>query len=329
MAARDPHIPANTPPASLACGIFANADHAARAVKDLEKANFPKAQIAVTMREGAGGRAMAKRSGAKENEESEASFHARMRQFPPELGRYFIHAVENGKTLVTVEAGTHRAQAERILRHNQADMGPAAVAPSPVAAIPMPPPVKAPVPPLAAAPPQHQEQLVGEELRVEKTRAPAGEVKIHKEVVSEPHSVQVPLQKEELVIERHLGGDQPAARPVGSSPETTRIPLSEEKARVVKEPVVQQEIDISKRTTTETQTITEPVRREEAHIEHGPAEPRGVVSPPAAPGTPRPMRALTPEEERERRRLAAARQRHEAARQRLLAEEEARRRGAA
>lgn len=344
MASRQPNIPVNpvNPMATLTCGVFATADQAAEAVKDLEKANFPKPQIAVTMREGAGGRDLAKRAGAKENEESDAGFRARMRNLSPELGQYFTRAVENGKALLTVRAGTRRAEAELILRRNRADMGPIAVAPHPVEAIPMPPPVKAavpPPPPPAAAVPPHREQLVGEQLKVEKTREPAGEVKIHKEVVTEPKSVQVPVEKEELVIERHPGGNEPAARPVGSSAETTRIPLSEEKARVIKEPVVQQEIDISKHKTEETKTITEPVRHEEAHIQRGPAEPHAVVPPPpvataSVPPPPLahvtpPARALTPEEERERRRLEAARQRQEAERQRLLAEEEARRRRAA
>lgn len=57
----------------------------------------------------------------------------------------------------------------------------------------------------AVAPPTSDEQtlrLREEELRVSKERVQTGEVQVHKRVVTELQTVQVPVEREELVIER-------------------------------------------------------------------------------------------------------------------------------
>ncbi|MBV9670665.1 MAG: YsnF/AvaK domain-containing protein, partial [Acidobacteriales bacterium] len=90
-------------------------------------------------------------------------------------------------------------------------------------------------------------QLLSEVLNVRKDRVQRGEVRLRKEVVSETQTVQVPVRREELVIERTpVEGQRMAAGQIGSEKEI-RVPLSEERATVEKRPVVREEVRVGKR----------------------------------------------------------------------------------
>lgn len=107
-------------------------------------------------------------------------------------------------------------------------------------------------------------QLLEERLMVNKERFRAGSVEIGKHVETRQETVSVPLQREEVVIERHVVTDP---RPVegavlGESSETVRVDLEAERANVQKQVYVTEEIEIGKRTVTETQTVTDTVGRE-------------------------------------------------------------------
>lgn len=108
-------------------------------------------------------------------------------------------------------------------------------------------------------------QLLEERLTVGKERYLAGQVEIGKHVETHQETVNVPLQREEIVIERHAVTD---ARPVqgdvfaGSANETVRVELEAERANVSKQAVVTEEVEVSKRTVTEQQTVTDTVGRE-------------------------------------------------------------------
>ncbi len=130
-------------------------------------------------------------------------------------------------------------------------------------------------------------ELVEEQLRAETRSVQTGEVTIRKEVVTETRTIEVPVRREELVIERHAvdrrpvdAGDRGKADPLIAqltdrlqqmqSGETLRIPIIEEDIVVHKRPVVIEEVTVGKRTIQETQKVSDTVRREEAHIEpHG------------------------------------------------------------
>jgi len=110
-------------------------------------------------------------------------------------------------------------------------------------------------------------QLREEQLRVQKEQAQAGEVRIGKEVVSEQQTIDVPVMREEVVIERHaVEGGRPAEGEIGTG-EEIRVPVREETARAVKETVVTEEIEVGKRAVQETEQVSGTVRREEARIE--------------------------------------------------------------
>ena len=97
-----------------------------------------------------------------------------------------------------------------------------------------------------------------------KERIRAGAVEIGKHVETVQQTVNVPLEREEVIIERHPVSD---ARPVegavlGQDSQTVRVDLEAERANVQKQVYVTEEIEIGKRTVTETQTVTDTVGRE-------------------------------------------------------------------
>ena len=100
-----------------------------------------------------------------------------------------------------------------------------------------------------------------EQLRVRKETVPAGEVDIHKEVRTEHQTIDVPVEKEELVIERRPTERRAASGPVGGD-EHLRVPLSEEKVSVEKEPVVTEEVNVRKRASQRTERVDADVRKE-------------------------------------------------------------------
>ena len=77
------------------------------------------------------------------------------------------------------------------------------------------------------------------------------------------------MKREELVVERvPVQGEQTA----GSSEATfqdqeVRIPLSEERARVEKQPVVREEVRVGKKEVTDTEKFDEQVRSEDLNVE--------------------------------------------------------------
>ncbi len=110
-------------------------------------------------------------------------------------------------------------------------------------------------------------RLREEVLNVNKMRVQAGEVRLHKEVVEEQKTVNVPVTHEEVVIERRPVTGAPVDNtPIGQD-ETIRIPVSEEQVTVTKTPVVTGEVAIGKQAVQETQQVTDTVRREEARVD--------------------------------------------------------------
>jgi uncharacterized protein (TIGR02271 family) len=105
-------------------------------------------------------------------------------------------------------------------------------------------------------------QLRGEMLRTYKERVQRGEVRLRKDVVSETKTVQVPVTREELVVERVPASARTSTGEIGTEQEI-RVPLSEERVRTEKEPIVTGEVRIGKRTVQNTETVSDNVRHEE------------------------------------------------------------------
>src|SRR3954462_5525132 len=109
---------------------------------------------------------------------------------------------------------------------------------------------------------EHRIQLRGEILRTYKERVQRGEVRLRKDVITENQSVQVPVTREELVVERVPASGEANARDIGTDQEV-RIPLSEERVRVEKRPVINEEVRVGKRTVQNTEQVSDNVRHEE------------------------------------------------------------------
>jgi uncharacterized protein (TIGR02271 family) len=110
-------------------------------------------------------------------------------------------------------------------------------------------------------------QLRGEVLRTFRERVQRGEVRLRKEVVTENKTLEVPVTREELVVERLPVSGQEAANAgeIGSDKEI-RVPLSEERARVEKQPVVNEEVRVGKRAVQKTERVSDDVRHEELRV---------------------------------------------------------------
>lgn len=110
-----------------------------------------------------------------------------------------------------------------------------------------------------------------EELEAEKTQREE-EVRLHKVVHTEMKHMEVPVQKEELVIERVPASDIGTADTgVGAfHEEETRIPLREEEVQVSKRPVVKEEVRARKQTRTEKRDVSGEIRKEDVEVERGP-----------------------------------------------------------
>jgi uncharacterized protein (TIGR02271 family) len=109
-------------------------------------------------------------------------------------------------------------------------------------------------------------QLREEELRANKDMRQTGEVELRKEVREEQRTIDVPVTREEVTIERHPVDRKPSDRPIGEG-ETIRVPVREEQVTVEKRPVVTEEVSVGKRPVTETEHVTDTVRREELRTE--------------------------------------------------------------
>lgn len=104
-----------------------------------------------------------------------------------------------------------------------------------------------------------------EELDISKSRVQKGDVEIGKEILEEHKKVEVPVTREEVVIERRTLSNEASDSPI-TSEETINIPVSEEKVNVGKHTVITGEISAHKHEIEDTVHIDETLKREEARI---------------------------------------------------------------
>lgn len=122
-------------------------------------------------------------------------------------------------------------------------------------------------------------QLISEVLRVRKERVARGEVRLRKQVRTETQNIQVPVTREEIVVERTpVEGERRATGQIGSD-QDIRVPLTEEKVRVEKVPVVTEEVKVGKRSVSNTQNVSDQVRREELDVEGADEKLRDIKDP--------------------------------------------------
>jgi uncharacterized protein (TIGR02271 family) len=191
--------------------------------------------------------------------------------FSEEEARYLDHGFQRGLILLTVRTDGRGQEALAILRTSGADLGPAAItmggaARGAAARGGTTAPADAALADLTEA---QRITLREEHLRIAKEQVPVGEVRVRKEVVTEQQRIDVPVTREEAVIERHPVTGKAARGNVGDlrEGEEIRVPLTEEQVRVGKEQVVKEELTVGKRKVQETQQVQDEVRHEEARVD--------------------------------------------------------------
>ena len=109
-----------------------------------------------------------------------------------------------------------------------------------------------------------------ERLEVEKRPVELGAVEVRKTVETEQQTVPVELEREEVHVERRDVADRPATEAdlSGAFQEgTVRVPVRGEEAVARKETVVTGEVVIDKTRTTETQRVTDTIRKERVDVD--------------------------------------------------------------
>jgi uncharacterized protein (TIGR02271 family) len=203
---------------------------------------------------------------------------------PKEEAEYYEGEVKSGRTLVTVRADGRYDEAQRLLRqHGAYDIESRGAAERPaVSGVVAGQPTSVAVAGERGAEAQRTSvaatgergaaeegrlQLREEELQARKTPVETGQVTLGKEVVEEHRSVEVPVTREEVYVERRAV-DRPADRPIEAGAERTiDVPVREEQVEVEKRPVVYEEVGVGKQQVVESQQVAATVRREELRVD--------------------------------------------------------------
>jgi uncharacterized protein (TIGR02271 family) len=94
-----------------------------------------------------------------------------------------------------------------------------------------------------------------------------GAVRIHKDVIEEQQSLDVPVTNEEVNVSRRVVNRAADPADIAFEEETTRVPLRGEEVVAEKRTRIAEEIDVDKAAVTHNAQVTETVRREEVVVD--------------------------------------------------------------
>jgi uncharacterized protein (TIGR02271 family) len=186
---------------------------------------------------------------------------------PKEEAEYYEGEVKSGRTLLTVRADGRYDEAQRILRqHGAYDIESRDASATPAVSGVVAGQRTSVATGNRGDDAQRTVQLREEELQARKTPVETGQVTLGKDVVEEQKTVDVPITREEVYVERRAV-DRPADRPVEAGAEQTiEVPVREEQVEVEKRPVVYEEVGVNKQQVVESQQVADTVRREELRV---------------------------------------------------------------
>jgi len=104
-----------------------------------------------------------------------------------------------------------------------------------------------------------------ERLNVDRQPVEAGEVRVGKHVVEEEQSVDVPVMREDVQIERRAVDRPASGEPLEEG--EVRVPVTEERVSASKEARVVEELDVNKVARQDTERVTDTVRKEEFDVD--------------------------------------------------------------
>ncbi|MBK1811907.1 YsnF/AvaK domain-containing protein [Clostridium sp. YIM B02505] len=108
-------------------------------------------------------------------------------------------------------------------------------------------------------------QLKEEQLNIAKTWMKTGDVKTHRETVTVEKTFTVPIQREELVIEKQTFNSS-TGKPQDTSAEIIRIPLNEERVDFTKHRVALEDVSIHRENIKEIKHFEETLRKEKPKV---------------------------------------------------------------
>jgi len=188
---------------------------------------------------------------------------------PEEEAKYYESEVRSGRTLVTVRADSRYDEAVEILRRYGAyDVATRGTATTTAAhtATGAGKSTTGKSTATASTTRGGTMELREEELRARKDSVQTGEVSVRKEVKTEHKTLDVPVTREEVVIERRPASGKASTGDLRPG-EEIRIPVREEQVTVEKTPVAKEEVHVGKRQVQETKHVSGTVRKEEACVE--------------------------------------------------------------
>lgn len=104
-----------------------------------------------------------------------------------------------------------------------------------------------------------------ERLNVGTEKVETGRVRLRKYTVSETQQVEVPVEREEVVVERVPAGEETGGE-IADGETEAEVTLTEERPVVNKETVATEQVNIGTRTVQDTETVSGEVGREEVDI---------------------------------------------------------------
>jgi uncharacterized protein (TIGR02271 family) len=184
---------------------------------------------------------------------------------PKEDAEYYEGEVKSGRTLVAVRAASRYDEAQQILRQHRAydiESRDASTRPQATGVV-----AGQPVGGAGTTPRTETVQLREEELQARKTSVETGQVTLGKDVVEQEKTLQVPVTREEVYVERQAV-NRPADRPIeAGASQTIEVPVREEQVELEKRPVVYEEVGVNKQQVVESQHVSDTVRREELRVD--------------------------------------------------------------
>jgi uncharacterized protein (TIGR02271 family) len=266
----------------IVIGLFSNAGDARRALNNLREHHFSNDEVHAAFRdpapspeESGSGRWFGQlRQLYRGEDRSEDAVGGGSGDFEAMLAQLNLSredsAGSSGEAIVSVNAGGRNEAAQSLLEQCGArilrgrNLQGQATAP----ATPEPAVTSDPFTPPREADPGHI-QLFGEVLRVRKEKVSSGEIHVRKETVTHMETVEVPVTRENLVVEHtHASGSTDAE-------DTIRVPLSEERLHIDKETVLREDYKVGKREVTQNQSVSDNVRRERLLIDDAEAQSAG------------------------------------------------------
>jgi uncharacterized protein (TIGR02271 family) len=110
-------------------------------------------------------------------------------------------------------------------------------------------------------------QLREEELLARKQTVQSGQVTVGTDVVTEQQTLEVPVTREEVVIDRHAVNRRPSDEPISATSETITVPVREEQVTAEKRAVVYEEVTVGKQSVQQMDRVSDTVRKEVVDVD--------------------------------------------------------------